>query len=62
MLDAIKAYRAGTRRAYEDQKKRTVSQGGREDEVRLGAPHFHWMGKLEVLVAPREGEGIAGWK
>ena len=62
VLDAIKAYRAKTRQAYEEEKKKTVREGRREDEVRLGAPHFHWMGKLEVLVAPREGEGIAGWR
>ncbi|KAK3906469.1 hypothetical protein C8A05DRAFT_40741 [Staphylotrichum tortipilum] len=63
VLEEVKAYRAQTRRAYDEEKERTVREGGREDGVRLGAPHFHWMGRLEVVLgALGVGERFAGWR
>lgn len=49
VVAAVKAYRAQTRKAYEELQRDGEGQGRRE-EVRLGEPHFHWTGKLEVLV------------
>jgi hypothetical protein len=48
VVAAIKAYRAQTRTAY-DQVRREARRKGK-GEVRLGEPHFHWMGRLEVLL------------
>ncbi|SPQ20581.1 b30ce2aa-9253-4560-8cf9-607ceb52a1c8 [Thermothielavioides terrestris] len=49
VLAAIKAYRAQTKRAYEELKRTAERDGGR-GEVKLGEPHFHWTGRLEVSV------------
>jgi hypothetical protein len=48
VIAALKEYRAQTRRAYAEAWKQAREKG--EVEVRLEAPHFHWTGKLEVLV------------
>ncbi|KAK4239205.1 hypothetical protein C8A03DRAFT_14398, partial [Achaetomium macrosporum] len=48
VVAAIKGYRAQTRRAYEQVRREARLKG--EEEVKLGEPHFHWMGRLEVLV------------
>ncbi|KAK3683888.1 hypothetical protein B0T22DRAFT_264782 [Podospora appendiculata] len=53
---AIKAYRAGTRRAYEMAQK---VKGVRY--VKLGEPHWHWTGQLEVSTRAVE-EGDFGGK
>ncbi|KAL2135791.1 hypothetical protein VTI74DRAFT_6857 [Chaetomium olivicolor] len=47
VMAAIKAYRAQTRAAYEQAKQEAEERG---EVVRLGAPHFHWTGRLEVMV------------
>lgn len=59
VVAALKAYRAGTRRRYEDlckqygQGQEQATGGARREEgprVRWGEPHFHWGGRLEVQV------------
>ena len=47
VVAAIKAYRAQTRAAYEEEKRKAKAEGR---EILLGEPHFHWMGSLEVVV------------
>jgi len=42
---AVKEYRAGTRAAFE------AAGSAAEGPPRLGAPHYHWTGKLEVSLA-----------
>ncbi|KAK4156385.1 hypothetical protein C8A00DRAFT_30779 [Chaetomidium leptoderma] len=49
VVGAIKGYRAATRKAYEEVKRRAARLGG-EEEVKWGEPHFHWGGRLEVSV------------
>lgn len=62
VVEAIKAYRAGTRAAYEAacrkcEEKEKESRRSRGEWVvpRLGAPHFHWTGRLEVAVMDEVG-------
>ncbi|KAK3298018.1 uncharacterized protein B0H64DRAFT_416838 [Chaetomium fimeti] len=50
VVEAIKAYRVGTRRAWEGVKREAAARGGGGREVKLGGPHFHWGGRLEVEV------------
>jgi hypothetical protein len=54
VVAAIKGYRVETRRAYEEVCGRVGEEGG---EVRWGAPHFHWGGRLEVLLGEEGGGG-----
>jgi hypothetical protein len=49
VVAALKEYRAQTRRAYELLKAEAEGKGER-GKVRLGAPHYHWTGRLEVSV------------
>ncbi|KAK4122564.1 hypothetical protein N657DRAFT_620440 [Parathielavia appendiculata] len=55
VIAAIRAYRDWTRRAYAEacRRAREETQGkGKEDgeeEAKLGPPHFHWTGRLEVV-------------
>ncbi|KAG7285565.1 hypothetical protein NEMBOFW57_010194 [Staphylotrichum longicolle] len=48
VVGAIKAYRAQTRKAYDEAVRRARQEGEGEEKVRLGEPHFHWSGRLEV--------------
>ncbi|KAK4042756.1 hypothetical protein C8A01DRAFT_44252 [Parachaetomium inaequale] len=52
VVAAIKAYRKQTRGAYDAAKKEAQDKG---EEVKLGEPHFHWGGRLEVEV---DGGGV----
>lgn len=55
VVAAIKEYRLQTRRAWEA-AKREAAQEGSGGEVRLGEPHFHWGGRLEVEI-----DGAGAW-
>lgn len=48
VVAAIKAYRGRTRAAFDAAKRAAGSAG---PAVRLGVPHYHWTGKLEVSLA-----------
>ncbi|KAK3303995.1 uncharacterized protein B0T15DRAFT_535195 [Chaetomium strumarium] len=50
VVAAIKGYRAQTRRAYEEVTREARLRGEAGREVNLGEPHFHWMGRLEVML------------
>ncbi|KAK0748527.1 hypothetical protein B0T21DRAFT_398594 [Apiosordaria backusii] len=58
VIEGIKAYRRETRARFEVALKMARQKG---EEVRLGEPHFHYGGRLEVVRAEREGEGM-GWR
>jgi hypothetical protein len=55
VIAAIKEYRAKTRRAYAEACRQARERG--EREVRLGEPHFHWTGRLEVMVVEGDRAG-----
>ncbi|KAK4101854.1 hypothetical protein N658DRAFT_495788 [Parathielavia hyrcaniae] len=46
VVDALKAYRAWTRRAYAEACERAREAG---EQVELGEPHFHYTGRLQVV-------------
>ncbi|KXX78900.1 hypothetical protein MMYC01_202008 [Madurella mycetomatis] len=49
VVAAIKEYRAGTRAAYDRcSAAARDGEGGESRLLLLGAPHFHWTGRLEV--------------
>ncbi|KAH6851284.1 hypothetical protein B0I37DRAFT_397231 [Chaetomium sp. MPI-CAGE-AT-0009] len=50
VVAAVKAYRVQTRRAWEGAKREVAARGVGRREVKLGEPHFHWGGRLEVEV------------
>jgi hypothetical protein len=57
VVAAIKAYRVQTRQAWEAAKREAAQQKGcGGGEVKLGEPHFHWGGRLEVEV-----DGAGAW-
>jgi hypothetical protein len=57
VVAAVKGYRVETRRAYEEVCGR-VREEGEGEGVRWGAPHFHWGGRLEVLLDEQGGGGL----
>ncbi|KAH6613305.1 hypothetical protein F5144DRAFT_587268 [Chaetomium tenue] len=56
VVAAIKEYRGRTRRAWEGLKREREAAGGGGEVVKLGEPHFHWGGRLEVEV-----DGAGAW-
>ncbi|KAK4142784.1 uncharacterized protein C8A04DRAFT_37999 [Dichotomopilus funicola] len=50
VLAEIKAYRRETKAASERARREARVAGKQDGEVKLGAPHFHWSGKLEVEI------------
>ncbi|EAQ86983.1 hypothetical protein CHGG_08236 [Chaetomium globosum CBS 148.51] len=65
VVAAIKEYRGRTRRAWEGLRREREAAGegagggrgdGRREVVKLGEPHFHWGGRLEVEV-----DGAGAW-
>ncbi|KAK4175719.1 hypothetical protein QBC36DRAFT_330890 [Triangularia setosa] len=58
VIEEIKAYRMETRGRYEAALKMARQNG---EEVKLGEPHFYYGGRLVVVRAESEGEGV-GWR
>ncbi|KAH6620656.1 hypothetical protein B0J18DRAFT_430348 [Chaetomium sp. MPI-SDFR-AT-0129] len=50
VLAEIKAYRRETKAASERARREARVAGKQDGELKLGAPHFHWSGKLEVEI------------
>jgi hypothetical protein len=59
VVAAIKEYRKKTRKAYEELCRQARAEGKKEADVRLGAPHYHYCGRLEVQLE-EGGQGLYG--
>ncbi|KAK3314775.1 hypothetical protein B0H66DRAFT_563634 [Apodospora peruviana] len=55
VLSAIRAHRVQTRTVYEEAKAAATRRG--EAMVRLGAPHMHYTGRVEISFEATESEG-----